>query len=86
MPEPKTPLMDDKPNEGTQGRISVETKFLNSLKDWNAKPQRRPYLCPVCQGHGSVPAGFYGLPGCTSTASTTPDTCRACDGTGVLWG
>ena len=43
----------------------------------------RPYACPVCNGRGSVPVGFY-TPG-TVTSSLTPEICRSCNGTGVLW-
>ena len=41
-----------------------------------------PHACPVCAGRGVVPPGFYtfGL-----ASSTAPETCRACQGSGVLW-
>lgn len=44
----------------------------------------KPYACPVCGGRGVVPPGFYTLPG--STSSFSSETCRSCQGTGVLWG
>ena len=43
----------------------------------------KPYLCPVCQGRGVVPAGFYGLGNLTS--SLTPEQCRTCSGFGIVW-
>ena len=49
----------------------------------------RPYRCPVCDGRGTVPAGFYdGDNGCgtATTSSITPETCRTCHGTGIVWG
>lgn len=46
----------------------------------------QPYKCPVCDGRGFVPNGFYN----TTTqeyvsVNTTPETCRSCGGTGVVW-
>jgi len=44
-------------------------------------------LCPVCQGHGKVQAGFYMYPAGTreySTTNASPETCRACQGIGVI--
>lgn len=41
------------------------------------------HLCPVCQGRGFVPLGFYSPYGAASTAND--ETCRTCKGTGVLW-
>ena len=43
----------------------------------------KPHLCPVCQGRGTVPVGFYS-PG-TLSSSLTPETCRTCQGFGVVW-
>lgn len=50
--------------------------------------QQTPHRCPVCNGTGMVSAGFYSRASDqpTSTAySTVPETCRSCDGKGVLW-
>ena len=43
-------------------------------------------ICPVCQGHGLVPQGFYMYPAGQefSTTNASPETCRACLGTGVV--
>ena len=42
--------------------------------------------CPICEGHGLVPFGFYnataGLQG--STTANTMEACRACGGYGVI--
>lgn len=46
-----------------------------------------PHRCPVCDGCGLVPQGFYtavGQPYFNST-SIMPETCRACGGAGVYW-
>lgn len=47
---------------------------------------QNPHKCPICEGHGMVPGGFYtALAGCGSTSNVTAETCRSCDGNGVLW-
>jgi len=46
-----------------------------------------PHCCPVCNGNGLVPNGFYmQTSGHWSTSSITPETCRSCNGTGIVWG
>lgn len=46
-----------------------------------------PHRCPVCNGSGLVPNGFYmQTGGHWSTTSITPETCRSCGGTGIVWG
>lgn len=46
------------------------------------------YKCPVCNGRGFVPAGFYSLPGANRYESKyfnySPETCRSCNGTGIM--
>jgi hypothetical protein len=46
-----------------------------------------PYCCPICNGKGIVPQGFYstGYDGGYLSNSTTPDTCKSCGGTGIIW-
>ncbi|MCK9281538.1 MAG: hypothetical protein M0P71_13010 [Melioribacteraceae bacterium] len=47
----------------------------------------KPYTCPICGGNGLVPNGFYNqTSGQWGTTSTTPETCRSCNGTGIVWG
>ena len=42
--------------------------------------------CPVCGGNGLVPCGFYNqTSGHWGTTSITPETCRSCNGTGVVF-
>ena len=50
--------------------------------------QPAPFTCPVCRGIGQVPNGFYRVIGDTSWSSSSqqPEDCRACGGTGVVWG
>ena len=46
--------------------------------------EQKPYCCPVCEGRGFVPCGFYvGLR--TGGTDTVPAPCRSCTGTGVIW-
>lgn len=40
----------------------------------------KAHKCPVCDGNGLIPAGFY-----EKTPNIFPITCRSCKGTGVLW-
>ncbi len=41
--------------------------------------------CPVCNGNGLVPNGFYLLvSGDWASASTEPETCRSCQGKGYV--
>lgn len=48
---------------------------------------KKPYRCPVCNGSGLAPNGFYNqTSGHWLTTSFTPETCRSCNGTGIVWG
>jgi hypothetical protein len=45
-----------------------------------------PHCCPVCRGNGLVDQGFYGqTTGTWLTSGTTPEQCRSCAGTGIVW-
>lgn len=43
--------------------------------------------CPVCEGRGLVPRGFYEAVGCESwtVGDFGPETCRSCAGHGYVW-
>lgn len=47
---------------------------------------KTPHKCPVCAGKGLVPNSFYSSTSyeATLTNSTTPETCRSCNGTGYI--
>ena len=48
----------------------------------------QPFICPVCLGTMKVPQGFYGLRdsfGGWTTNNMTPEPCRSCNNTGVVW-
>lgn len=46
----------------------------------------KPYKCPVCDGRGVVPGGFYLSVGQSWTSNRSVETCRSCQGTGLIWG
>ena len=46
----------------------------------------QPFKCPICEGKGIVPGGFYTATGETWTSDRTTEICRACSGTGLVWG
>ena len=53
----------------------------------NREHSKYPFVCPVCGGNGLVPNGFYSQTGGQwSTTDTTPEECRTCNGTGIVWG
>lgn len=44
----------------------------------------QPYKCPICEGKGIVPGGFYHSVGPYSTSNLTTEQCRSCNGKGVI--
>ena len=40
--------------------------------------------CPVCDGRGLVPGGFYNGAGPAAISATATEACRSCKGTGYL--
>ncbi len=50
-------------------------------------PKNQPYTCPICGGNGLVQNEFYNQTGgCWSTATLSLETCRTCNGRGIVWG
>lgn len=46
-----------------------------------------PCKCPICDGVGQVPGGYYNRAGVNEWASTTvAEVCRQCNGTGIIYG
>ena len=42
--------------------------------------------CPICNGRGRVPLGFYNSQnGQFSSSATATEQCRTCHGTGIVW-
>ena len=48
-------------------------------------PKQIPYKCPVCEGKGKVSNGFYNVYGSGTTTDASPETCKSCYGSGILW-
>lgn len=44
-----------------------------------------PHKCPICEGRGVVPGGFYSATTDCWSWNTTQETCRQCGGTGIIW-
>ena len=44
----------------------------------------RPHRCPICNGTGRVPFGFYGFSS-GSSVWVYDQMCKTCDGTGIVW-
>jgi hypothetical protein len=48
----------------------------------------QPFRCPVCNGVGTLSAGYYNRTGDVlewTSGDITPIECRACKGTGIVW-
>ena len=55
--------------------------------DHHHEPPAKPYKCPVCTGRGVMPFGFYNTETRGLIDWTKPaETCRTCDGEGIVWG
>ncbi|KKN02105.1 hypothetical protein LCGC14_1121080 [marine sediment metagenome] len=53
---------------------------------WQYTPQ--PHRCPVCEGRGHLPTGFYtstNPDGSSSSGGTAPEMCQTCSGQGIIW-
>ena len=50
-------------------------------------PAKVPHRCPICEGHGIVPGGFYErTPDAQAwTATNATEACRACGGQGIIY-
>lgn len=69
-------------------RHSHTTNDIDHLKAWCGaietfldEQDEKSKLCPVCEGKGQVPTGFYLG---TRTSSYSPETCRRCNGIGTI--
>jgi len=58
--------------------------------NWNyytwPQSEKKPHLCPVCNGKGTVPRGFYEHGDFVSSTNAGPEQCKACLGQGIVWG
>lgn len=45
----------------------------------------KPYKCPICNGTGIVPGGFYFSVNGYCSSTNTSEMCRQCQGRGIIW-
>jgi len=65
---------------------AIKFNHNNELPKEAFKEERRPFVCPVCNGNGLVPNGFYNqTSGNWGTTDITPEQCRTCNGIGIVW-
>lgn len=69
-------------SETAKSNINLDIKPFSEPVLFN---QMKPYCCPVCGGKGIVPSGFYSFPGnFGGVTNTCAETCRACNGKGII--
>ncbi len=62
-----------------------EFATLHAQKIADKMVEETAQRCPICGGNGLVANGFYNqTSGYWSTSSISPETCRTCNGTGVI--
>ena len=66
--------------------LSNPNALVNIIYSTNTKEEKEPYLCPVCWGRGSVPSLFYCSEHGGGFTDGNPETCRTCEGKGIVWG
>lgn len=44
-----------------------------------------PHRCPVCNGTGLVPLGYYQTEPYITTTGISNESCRTCSGSGIVW-
>lgn len=51
------------------------------------RENKKSHRCPICEGIGLVSGSFYNsLPGCGGTTADVVQSCRQCNGSGIIWG
>ncbi len=66
--------------------VDALKKQIAELEAETKQLRLAPHRCPVCNGNGLVSNGFYmQTSGHWSTSSITHETCRSCNGTGIVW-
>ncbi len=53
-------------------------------KDYRYQNCLREQKCPICEGRGILPNGFYNPLPLGSTTSTAPEICKRCGGIGTI--
>ncbi len=68
-------------------RASLTKSLKENAPAWRQLASE-PHRCPVCDGRGTVPLGFYDgtmqHPGCTTSSVPPTEPCRACS-QGLVW-
>ena len=81
-------LVPDITGGHTSGAHFVQVDpLLKQPESWCTVGSSEPsvHLCPVCDGNGLVPAGFYNqTSGGWSGGTLVPEQCRSCDGKGYI--
>ncbi len=74
--------MQDTAGQHQQHCPNREGIKYNFIPDTN----KQPYICPVCKGNGLVSEGFYNqTSGEWTSVNINFETCRTCNGTGIVW-
>lgn len=61
-----------------------EQDFKNPYPPYPSE-EKKPHICPVCNGRGIVQRGFYDNSGWgDSITYENPKNCRACGGSGII--
>ena len=69
-----------------ENAIKAMEAYAAQQKPPSSATAEEPHRCPVCGGNGLVPNGFYDqTSGQWTSCSTLPETCRSCNGTGVIF-
>lgn len=77
-------------NKDAYGKPKHIMKNIDKIYDDVEKEEpiirHHPHICPVCNGRGFVMAGFYSsFTGEFTTSAIEQETCRTCNGSGIIW-
>lgn len=83
-------------SQALEGKYTIDEYDLEEINILLAVFQRlytssrenlKPHRCPICEGVGLVSGSFYNsLPGCGGTTADVVQSCRQCNGSGIIWG
>lgn len=65
--------------------ICKELRKEEEKRNFESTTPYSPYRCPICMGIGTVLSSFYSFSFGISNTSVH-ETCRTCQGTGIVWG